>query len=147
NVHLAVFAKKFPVRVDNSGGVVINAGASFLEKRCDDDNAKLARELTKRDCRSTGYFFSQLEVFVIFVLAEILRPKKFRQANDLPASFGRIANEIDRVREIFFWLRAAFHLNQRDSRLAWFHRWIVRSARDVIRIIAKRSKIMICDSG
>src|SRR5262249_563557 len=43
DVHLAIFAKKFSIRVDDRGGVVINAGHALLEKRRDNRDAELLR--------------------------------------------------------------------------------------------------------
>src|SRR5712691_4605189 len=48
DVHLAIFADKFSIRVDDSGGVVIDTGPAFLKQGRDDDDAKLAREFAER---------------------------------------------------------------------------------------------------
>ncbi len=77
---------------------------------------------------------------MIFALAEILRPEKFRQTNDLRALLRRIADESDCPREILLRLRTAPHLDEGDSGLLRFHGWIMRSAHDVKHTIAKRSK-------
>ena len=39
DVHLAILAKKFAVRVDDRGGIVIKPGVAALEERGDDDHA------------------------------------------------------------------------------------------------------------
>src|SRR6266581_9170893 len=54
--------------------------------------------------------------FVIFCLTKILRPEKFRQANDLGAFFRCLANEFNRAREILLRLWAAAPLNERNLR-------------------------------
>ena len=51
---------------------------------------------------------------MVLRLAEILRAKQFRQANDLRAVFGGFAINSSAVRKICLWLRAAAHLHQRD---------------------------------
>jgi hypothetical protein len=80
------------------------------------------------------------EVFVILRLAKVLRPKKFGQTDNLRTLFRGIANEGDGAFEILLRLRAAPHLDERDSGLLRFHGWIVRSAHDVKHTMAKRSK-------
>ena len=57
---------------------------------------------------------SQFEIFVIFRLAKILRPKKLRQTNDLRAFLRCIANEIRRRGQNSSPVPAAPHLNERD---------------------------------
>jgi hypothetical protein len=121
NVHLAIFSEQFSVAVDDYRGVVIDARAAFLEERRDDHDAILPRDIAQCRCGSSGNFFSEFEVFVIFCLAEILRLEKFRQTNDLRALLGGIADESDCPREIFLWLYAASHLDERDSSLFRFH--------------------------
>src|SRR5205823_9027584 len=116
DVHLPIFAEYLSISIENNGGIVVNTGAEFLEKRCDNHDDKLARELTESRCRSSGNFLRQCEVRVIFGLTKILRPEKFGQANDLRALLGRITNEFERAREIFFRLRAALHLHEPDLR-------------------------------
>src|SRR5205823_11161735 len=78
NVHLAIFSEQFSVVVDDCRGVVIYACAPFLENRRDDYDAILPRDVSQCRCRSTGNFFGECEVFVIFRLAKILRPEKLR---------------------------------------------------------------------
>src|SRR5437773_538236 len=114
DVHLAIFPEKFSVRVNNCGRVVINARPAFLEKRRDNRDAELARQFRQRRCRSSGNFFGQFEVFVVFGLAKILRAKKFRQTNNRGVFFSGGANEIERPGEILVRIRAASHLNKRD---------------------------------
>jgi hypothetical protein len=58
---------------------------------------------------------------MIFALAEIVRPEKLRQTNDLRALLGGFANEPDRVRKISIWLGATPHLNERNARCAIRH--------------------------
>jgi hypothetical protein len=48
---------------------------------------------------------------MIFCLAKILRPKKLRQADNLCALSRRVANKLDRAREIPLRLPAAAHLD------------------------------------
>src|SRR5260370_2847364 len=114
NMHLAIFAEQVPVAVDDYRGVVIQARAALLEQRCNDYNAKLARDFTQCRCRSSGNLFGQVEVFVLFRLAKILRPEELRQTNDLRAFLSLVANEFTRAFKILFRLRAAPHLNEPD---------------------------------
>jgi hypothetical protein len=58
---------------------------------------------------------------MIFALAEILRPEKLRQTNDLRALLGGFANELDPARKISIWLGATPHLNEPNARCAIRH--------------------------
>ena len=49
---------------------------------------------------------------MIFALAEILRLKKFGQADDLGAAPGGVGNAAEGLLQILFRLRAARHLHQ-----------------------------------
>jgi len=44
-VHLAIFSEQFSVAVDDYRRVVVDAGAAFFEKRRDDYDAILARDI------------------------------------------------------------------------------------------------------
>src|SRR4029434_8060064 len=44
NVHLAVFPEEFAVRVDDHRGIVVKAGAAFLEDGCDDHDPQFRSE-------------------------------------------------------------------------------------------------------
>ena len=118
DVHLAILAEQFSIGIEDDGCIVINTGAAFLEKRCDNHDAELACELTESSCRSSGNFLGQRKICVIFGLTKILRPEKFRQANDLRALFRCVANESNGAPEIIFGVRAASHLYERDTRCA-----------------------------
>ena len=61
-----------------------------------------------------GISSARLEIGVVLRLAEILRPEKLWQTNDLPALFGRFAHARDRFGEVSLRLRAALHLDQCD---------------------------------
>ena len=112
DVHLAIFAKNPSVRVDDCRGVVINAGAAPLEKRRDDHGARFTRHFAQCRRGFPRHFLGQIEIFVIFALAKILRPKQLRQTDHLRALLCGIANEFNRAREILLRLRAAAHLDQ-----------------------------------
>src|SRR5437660_4634242 len=118
DVHLAILAEQFSIGIEDDGCIVINTGAAFLEKRCDNHDVELACELTESSCRSSGNFLGQRKICVIFGLTKILRPEKFRQANDLRALFRCVANESNGAPEIIFGVRAASHLYERDTRCA-----------------------------
>src|ERR1043166_2812472 len=72
DMHLAILAEITPVRIDDRGGVVINAGRAFLKKRGDDDRASFARDFLQLRRRRSRNFLGEREVRVIFALAEIL---------------------------------------------------------------------------
>src|SRR6266849_8406367 len=62
DVHLAIFAEHFPIGIENNGGIVINTGTAFLEKRRDDDDAKFSCELRVSICRTPGNFLGQRKI-------------------------------------------------------------------------------------
>ena len=103
DVHLAIDAQQAAVGIDDGGGVVINAGGALFEQRGDDDDAVLLREFLKGCGGRAGDRLGELEIFVVFRLAKILRAKKFLGANDLRALFGRAVRARCRV---FFRLAA-----------------------------------------
>src|SRR6266550_6491026 len=53
---------------------------------------------------------------MIFCLAKVLRPKKLRQTNDVGALFCCVANELDRMCEVFLRLGTALQLDECDFR-------------------------------
>ena len=74
DVHLAIFPEKFSVGVDDRGGVVINAGRAFFEKRRDDDDARVSRAiLPNESVVGPGISSASAKYCVIFRLAKILR--------------------------------------------------------------------------
>ena len=113
-MHLAILPEEFAIGVDDGRGVVIEAGGAFFEKRSDDDCPGLARDNAQGSGRGAWDFFRQLEVGVVLRLAEILRPEKLWEANDLPTLFGRFAHACDRFGEVSLGFRAALHLHQCD---------------------------------
>src|SRR6202020_1163704 len=116
HVHLAVKPPQRSVRVEDSGGIVINPGSALLEQRCDHYDAVLASRSGEFVARWTGNRFSQIKERMIFALAEVLRLKQFRKADDLRATSGRICHAFERFCEILFRLRPAGHLDQRHTK-------------------------------
>ena len=100
-MHLAVDAQQRTVGVNDRGGVVINAGGAFLKERGDDDDLVFFGELAKSVGAGAGNRFGELEIFVVFALAKILRAEQFLGADDLRAALGRAFGE----RERFFQIR------------------------------------------
>ena len=114
DVHLAIFPEVLSVRVDDRGGVVVNAGRAFLEERRDDHHAAFPRDRFKFRGRGAGNFLGQGKVRVVFRLAKILRAKQLRQADDLRALLRRVANARDRLRHVCSRIGPALHLDQGD---------------------------------
>jgi hypothetical protein len=50
DMHLAVFAEQISIRINDCRGVVINAGAAFLEKRGNDYRAGFSRYFPQCRC-------------------------------------------------------------------------------------------------
>src|SRR5262245_21134478 len=61
----------------------------------------------------------EVEHGVVFTLAEILRLKQLRQANDMCAASRGIGHPADGFFEILFRLRSARHLDQGDAKFLW----------------------------
>src|SRR5438876_12287213 len=89
DVHLAIFPEQLAVTANDRGGIVVETGGALLEKRSDDDGAALTRDRAKLLRRGTWNFLGQSKVGVVLRLAEILRPEKSRQTNNLRAPLGR----------------------------------------------------------
>ncbi len=105
NVHLAIDAEHLPVSINDGRGVMIKAGRSFFEKRCDDDNAMRLRDGAKRFGTRPRNGLRQLEIFVIFALAEILRAIELLRANNLRAAFGGFFDQCVLLRGILVRIR------------------------------------------
>ena len=71
-------------------------------RKCDHDDFVFARKFLECVRALTWDFLSELEVFVVFALAEILRAEKFLRADDLCAlfrrSFGRCTQNSERLK-------------------------------------------------
>src|SRR5438477_13114142 len=66
---------------------------------------------------------------MVFGLAKILRPKEFRQTNDLRAFLGRVLDEIHRPQEILLRIGTALHLDECDLCVVFCHsRYFTESA-------------------
>jgi hypothetical protein len=53
-VHLPIRAEQRAVRINDGGGVVVEAGGAFLEERGNDDNFVFFRELLKSSGARAG---------------------------------------------------------------------------------------------
>jgi hypothetical protein len=56
---------------------------------------------------------------VVFTLAEILRLKKFREANHLNAAPSSVGDALEGLGKILLGLRSARHLDERDAKFFW----------------------------
>src|SRR2546427_756671 len=73
DMHFAILANELPVRIDNDGGVVVDAGGAFLKNRADDGNAVSACHLReRRGCRPRDWF-GEGKLVVVLRLAEVER--------------------------------------------------------------------------
>jgi hypothetical protein len=59
---------------------------------------------------------------MIFALAEVLRLKKFGQADDMGSALGGLGDTAESFVEILLWLRAAGHLDQGHAEFFWRQR-------------------------
>ena len=89
NVHLPIDAEQRTVRVNDGGGVVINAGGALFEQRGNDDDLVFFGEFLESVGARPGNFFRELEILVVLALAKILRAEQFLRADDLRAVFRR----------------------------------------------------------
>ena len=105
NVHLPVFSQKRPIRIDDSGRVVVKPGSATLKERGDDHHPKFTREGLKQLRRRPGDRFCEAEIFVILDLAEVHRHEKLLKTDDIrplrcgfldpPQSGGKIGFHVD----------------------------------------------------
>src|SRR5438270_1818666 len=72
NVHFAILTKNLSARIDDHGGVVVDAGGAFLEKRSDNYDGVFARDLAESFRRRSRYGLGQREIVVIFALTEVV---------------------------------------------------------------------------
>ena len=87
DVHLAVEAEQRAVRVEDHRGVVIDARRALLEERGDQDDRRSASPACgKSSVVGPGIGSARSNRCSVFALAEILRPEKLRQADDLRAA-------------------------------------------------------------
>ena len=100
DVHLPVHAHQRSIRIDDRGGVAIDAGRLPLENRHDDDNLELARNRLHPLGRRSGNRFCEVEAIALLRLAEIRRIEQLLEADDLRAALRRITNEPFRPRNI-----------------------------------------------
>src|SRR5271156_3252538 len=75
NVHFAVNTCDLSVCINDRSGIVVDAGGSPLEQRCDDNCFCFFGDSTEGFGRGTGDGFGKVEITRIFALAEILRLK------------------------------------------------------------------------
>jgi hypothetical protein len=111
-MHLAIDARNFAVGINNCSGVVINTGRPAFENRRHDHGFRFLRHVAQRFRGWPGHGLGQLEICGVFALAEVLRAKKFRQADDLGSGAGSFFNPRLGAREIFLRLGAYRHLYQ-----------------------------------
>ena len=93
DVHLAVHAHQRSIRVDDRGGVAIDAGRLPLEDRDDDNDLELARNRLHPPGRRSGNRFREVEAIALLRLAEVRRVEQFLEADDLRAAPRRVTNE------------------------------------------------------
>ena len=120
-MHLAVESAQRAVAVEDRRGVVVDAGRPLFEQRRDQDHPVVSRCCRQSFGRRTRNRFGQIEQRMILALAEILRLKKFRQADDLRAAPGSVGYAAEGLLKILFRLWAARHLHQRHAKFLRGH--------------------------
>ena len=113
-MHLPVFSQKRPIRIDDSGRVVVKPGRATLKERGDDHHPKFAREGLEQLRRRPGDRFREAEVFVILDLAEVYRHKKLLQTDNIRTLSGSLFDAPQCGSEIGFHIRCASILNDPD---------------------------------
>ncbi len=116
DVHLAVDAGDMVGRgaggIEHCDGVVIEAWGAALKEAGDESDVFLANDRSETSCAGTGDGLGQGEERVVLALAEVLRAEEFRQANDLRAGAGRLADQIGGVVEVLRDGGRAGHLDE-----------------------------------
>jgi len=115
-MHFAIFAEERAIGIEHGAAVVINAGGAPFEKRNDQSYVTFLGDFRERIGGWTGNGFGEIEKRGVFRAAEILAPKKFVHANDLRATFGRLAYFVDSASQIFCSVLRAAHLNQTNGK-------------------------------
>ena len=105
NVHLPIRPQQRTVGIDDSRGVVVNAGGALFKQRGYDDRAIFLRELLKGLRARSGNGFRELEIFVVFGLAKILRAKQLLRADNFRALLRGAFGGGERFVQIRLWVR------------------------------------------
>jgi hypothetical protein len=122
DVHLAIDACDASVERDRHRGVVVESRSAPLKERCDDDNARLARNLSQRLSGRAGDGFRKIEEVKIFALAEILSAKQLGQTDDVCSETSSLPDVADRRLQVYVRVGAHAHLNQTHVVLSFvFH--------------------------
>src|SRR5882762_1700161 len=120
DMHLAVFAAKGSVGIDDRGGVVVDAGSTLFKEGDHEGDFQLAGDGAEALGGGARNRLGQIKQGQVFALTEVLGLEKFRQADHLRALFGRLANMRDGRLHVFFWVGRAGHLNQANTEcLGW----------------------------
>ena len=113
-MHLPVAAKQLSVGVDDDRGVVVDAGGAAFEQRRDEDDLLFARGLGQRLGRRSGDRLGQIEVGVVFALAEVLAAKQLGQADHRRAAVRRLDDARAGASQVVVGIGRAAHLHEAD---------------------------------
>ena len=115
DVHLAVLARKAAVLLQHHRGVVVQAGATALEQRTDDDHAVLLRQRAQALGARAGDGFGQLELAHVLVLAEVGAVVQFLQQHQACAGLGGLGHALFDHRQVGFGVAVVGFLDQGDG--------------------------------
>ena len=130
DVHFSINAKQRSVGIDDCCGIVIHAGAAFFEKGNNDHDSTALGQALECFRRGSGNRFSQVEVVVVFTLAEILSRKEFLRADDIRSICGRLFDLGKGSLEVGGWVAVCLGLNQRKRNRFAFRGHVTARARE-----------------
>src|SRR5262245_9681702 len=102
NMHLAVYAEQFSIRINNCSRIVVEPGGPLFEQGSNDHNLPVCREFLKTGGRRSRNRLGKVEELMILPLAKILGPKKFLCADDLSATVCCPVCSLDGLLQIRF---------------------------------------------
>ena len=114
DVHLPVFPEECPVGINDGGGIVVKAGRAPFEERGDDHHTKFPSEFLENRGRGARDRLGEVEVFVVFDLAEVDRLEKLLKADDVRALGSSLAHAPTGSGDVGFDIERAGVLDESD---------------------------------
>jgi len=114
-MHLAIATRDFAPGVQNDGRIMVEAGRTTLEDRCDQRDPEIRRLLREGFGRRPRNLLGPIEAAEILALAEIRRPKQLRQTDDLRAIPHGVLDPVLGVAEVPHGIGLTAHLHQTDA--------------------------------
>ena len=124
DVHLPVDAQQGPVRIDDYGGIVVEAFGALFEERCDHHNPVLLGETLESPRARTWNGLCEVEIPVLFRLAEILRSDQLLSAKDVGSVLGGLRARLQAQPQILLGIGPAGMLQKTEGHRSGLWTWV-----------------------